>query len=442
MKDFIKSLNLLLFSVLLMPCVVFGQTGPGPSAEKNAIGAEEQVVPRSVFDGRAAAAIWNMKPRDGETTKAMEQRVERMLRDMIAKSDDLDYDTSYWRLLAFLREVPWDKMTQHRKNWYLKQMPNPRLTDEQREWVINRLEKKPLYEMTPKEVDLYLGHAHQIEPDLRRRIVRLARQNLGQPYDIYLLGEFPHEVYDADPMFSLDKGDCVVFSEHMYAMALGHDWATFYAWLQRLRYKDGKPGMTTRNHFTEADWNVNNGWLLEDVTTNLDATTVTQFTEKIDRARFFRNFGIGQDIPVQILEDTFIPAEAIDGVLSKLQDGDFVNIVRGIGKGVWVGHVGLVARGEDGTVNMIHSTEPKAVEEPITEYVNRNIKLNENRRKRGSAEFQGMKFLRLRADDMQKVLAEGKGPDDLPKSGEPESLESVNVPVAEQDLATTSTAAE
>src|SRR5690606_27221748 len=105
--------------------------------------------------------------------------------------------------------------------------------------------------------------------------------------------------------------------------------------------------------------------------------------EKIDRARFFKNFGIGQDIPVQVLKDDYIPAEAISSVLDKLQDGDFVNIVRGVGDGVWVGHVGLIAHGKDGEVHMIHSTEPKAKEQPIMEYVNDNLKRNPERHKRG-----------------------------------------------------------
>jgi hypothetical protein len=382
------------------------QTGPGPAAEKNAIGNEAAPKPKDMFDGAAAARIWNIKPKSDETTAAMVKRVTKMLRNMVENSNKLDYDTSYWRLLAYVREVPWNKLTDYRREWYLNHMPNPRLTDEQREAWLKDLKKKPIFKMTPKEIDLYLGFLQQDEPDLRKRIVRIARQNIGQPYAIYLLGEFPHEVYDPDPMFCLQKGDCVVFSEHTYAMALGHDWPTFYNWLQKIRYKDGQPGMVTRNHFTEADWDVNNNWLVEDVTNDLGATTVTKYTEKIDRAHFFKNFGIGQDIEPEVLEDSYIPAEAISGVLDKLQDGDFVNIVRGVGDGVWVGHVGLIAHGKDGEVHFIHSTEPKSKEQPIMEYVNKNLELNKDRHKKGTAEFKGMKFLRLRADDLQKKVAE------------------------------------
>lgn len=409
MQSFIKTRKIAAcLAISMVGALCQAQTGPGPSAEKNAIGSEERVVPKSVFDAKAAAHIWNIKPGKDETTASMERRVEKMLRRMIKDSDKLDYDTSYWRLLAFLREVPLDKMSESRKAWYFKKMPNPRLTDEQRDYILEKLKNKPLYKMTPKEIDLYVGHMQKEEPDLRKRVIKLARQNLGQPYDIYLLGEFPYEVHDADPMFHLEKGDCVVFSEHMYAMALGHDWTSFFNWLQRIRYKDGVPGMTTRNHFTEADWNINNQWLVKDVTNELGATTVTQYREKIDRARFFRNFGIGQDIPVEILDDTYIPAEAIESVGKNLQDGDFINIVRGVGEGVWVGHVGLVAHNDKGEPTIIHSTEPKSVEQTIQSYVENNLKLNKVRREKGRAEFKGMKFLRLKAEDMEKMLSAGK----------------------------------
>lgn len=387
--------------------VVCGQTGPGPAAARNAMGEVESVVPKSIYDGEAAAKIWNLRKGDKETTKALHARAEKMLRDMVENSNDLEYDTAYWRFLTFLRELPLDKMTDYRKAWYFRNMPNPRLTDEQRDYLVKRLEKTPIYKMTPKELDVYIGHVRAIEPDFLKRVVKFARQNLGQPYDIYLLGEFPHEVYDADPMFCLEKGDCVVFSEHMYGMALSHDWSSFYENLQKLRYKDGKPGMVTRNHFTEADWNINNQWLLEDITDKLDATTVTKFSARIDRARFFRNFGIGQDIPVERIDDEYIPAAAIEGIADKLQEGDFVNIVRGVGEGgVWVGHVGLIGKGEDGKTHFIHSAEPVSVEVPLADYVNRNIELNVGRAKRGSAEFKGMKFLRPRADMVEKYSGE------------------------------------
>jgi hypothetical protein len=387
-------------SILALTMIVSAQTGPAPEAAAKQVSSSPTVKPKTLVDPVAAVSIWNVRPHDKETTDAVQARVRKQLNRLLSSDlKKLDYDTDYWRLLAYLREVPWDKMPSKWKTWYLAKMPNPRLTDEQRNYVIEQCKRKPLYKLQPKELDLYLGYIHQDEPDLRKRVVRLARQNLNQPYQIYLLGEFPYETYDADPMFCLTQGDCVVFSEHMYAMALSSSWKEFYQNLQKIRYKDGVPGMTTRNHYTEADWDKNNSWLITDATNDLGATTVTQYTERIDRASFFKNFGIGQDIKPETLHDTYIPAAAVPSVLAKLQDGDFVNVVRGKGNGVWVGHTGLIGHKEDGTPTFINSTAPKAEEEPLMDYVNKNLKKNPERAKKGAAQFLGFKFLHLKNPD-------------------------------------------
>src|SRR3990172_3362680 len=116
-------------------------------------------------------------------------------------------------------------------------------------------QNKPLYEFSEAEIGAYIKHLQASEPDLRKRIVHLARKNIGQPYDIYLLGEMPFETYDPQPMYCLAKSDCLVFSEHTYAMALSGGWPAFMKMLQRIRYRDGQIGVATRNHYTEADWN-------------------------------------------------------------------------------------------------------------------------------------------------------------------------------------------
>lgn len=228
-----------------------------------------------------------------------------------------------------------------------------------------RMQRTPLYRFSEREVDLYLCYLREVEPDLRLRVQHLARKMLGQPYQIFLLGEFPFEIYDPDGLFSLRKSDCLVFVEHMYAMALARDWPSFMALLQRIRYKDGRIGMLTRNHYTEADWVVNNSWLVQDLTAELVGDRAVPVISLIDRARFFRRFGIGQDIPPQELSWSYIPYELLPEFIDRLQPGDFVNIVRGNRDGPYVGHVGLITRSEDGTVHLLHSTHPRVVEEPL-----------------------------------------------------------------------------
>lgn len=247
---------------------------------------------------------------------------------------------------------------------------------------IVELIEKPLYKFEPEEIDQYLKFLYNNEPNLRKRIDHIAKKFLGQEYEIYLLGEFPFEIHDPQPLYSIDKSDCVVFSEHVYAMALSDSWKKFFAMLQRIRYKDGIIGLLTRNHFTEADWVVNNSWLVKDITDSLPEVNSVKVTTKIDRAKFFSKWSIGQDIPVQELSWSYIPVTEVKKALKYLRTGDFVNVVRGYKPDdVFVGHVGIISVGSDGIVYLIHSTTPEVVKEPLLSYMEKSLELNKIREK-------------------------------------------------------------
>ncbi len=277
--------------------------------------------------------------------------------------------------------------------------------------------EKPLYQFSETEVDAYLRFLSDTEPDLRRRILHLARKNLGQPYEIYLLGEMPFEPYDPQPLYCLGKSDCVVFAEHTYAMALSNNWPSFMKMLQRIRYRDGRLGVTTRNHYTEADWNKSNYWLVEDITANVAGDSAVTFSEKIDRAHFFKNrYQLDVDVPVETHEDLYLPYAEIKRAQQHLQDGDFVNVVRatvpasGTPASAFVGHVGLITHGSNGEMHMIHSTVPKVREEPLHEYISRSTADNAANDAAGKPRLVGFKFLRLREKPLQN-LQQIDGPD-------------------------------
>ncbi len=254
------------------------------------------------------------------------------------------------------------------------------------------LADRPLYTFSEAEVDAYLRSLVENEPDPVRRILHLARKNIGQPYDIYLLGEYPYELYDPQPLYCLSRSDCVTFAEHMTAMGLASDWPTFFANLQRLRYKDGRIGMLTRNHFTEADWNRNNDFLFEDMTTKLgDGSVWVPLTSTIRRAKFFAKHGIGQNIPDEAFKGSYLPRERVGEILGELRDADLVNIIRGDSASQWAGHVGLIAQGPDGTVNFLHSARPAVREQPLLEYL------------AGDKRCVGIKILRLRDDPVRRM---------------------------------------
>jgi hypothetical protein len=255
--------------------------------------------------------------------------------------------------------------------------------------------KSPVYSFNEPELDVYLKYLHNEQPDAIKRLVHLARKNIGQPYEIYLLGEFPYEQYDPDPMYCLSKSDCVTFVEHTYAMALSSDWQGFFKTLQRLRYKDGKVGMLTRNHESVADWDPNNAWLFDDITKSLgDGSQSVPLHLTWRPSKFFVKFGIGQDMPDVTVESTYIPSEKIAGILKDLKEGDVVHIVRGNAKEQYVGHFGLVAFGANGAVNMIHSSEPAVREQGILDYLEKNPKTL------------GLKFLRPKPEPQKLADAQ------------------------------------
>lgn len=254
---------------------------------------------------------------------------------------------------------------------------------------------KPLFQMQPAEVGRFLAWQQLDQPDLRRRIAAIARKNIGQPYELFLLGEFPYETYDTQPLFSLAKSDCVVFAEHTYAMALSASWEEFFWMLQRIRYRDGVIGTATRNHYTEADWNVANRWLVTDVTRTLGAPT-QPYHQRIDRQAFLlKQFKIQRDIPVQPFDDVYIAKQDVAAIEAQLQDGDFVNVISGRGDNHYASHVGLIVTGADGSRRLLHSAEPQVREETLQGFINRMAERDARQAGQNKPTLSGFKFLRL-----------------------------------------------
>jgi len=279
-----------------------------------------------------------------------------------------------------------------------------------------------LYRSTEAEVGVRLGELQRTEPDLRRRVVRLARANLGQPYRLYPLGELPFEAIDAKPLYSLTHSDCLVFVEHTYAMALTPDWPGFLRLLQRIRYREGRIGVVTRNHFTETDWNPSNAWLVRDFTTEVAGDRVLRFSEKIDRGRFFQDrYHLTVSLPIEDHTETCVPYADVARAEPLVRDGDCIEVVRGIvkpgvpanaifGGAAWIGHVGLVAHGADGSLHLIHSAEPMVREETLAAFIARETAHNAERDAAGKPRLLGFKFLRLEADPLAN-LRRIDGPD-------------------------------
>ena len=256
----------------------------------------------------------------------------------------------------------------------------------------------PIYEMAPQDVHRYLAHLYQTEPDLRKRIAAIGRQNIGQPYMLNLLGEYPYQLHDALPMFSLEKSDCVVFAEHTYAMALSRSWEEFFWMLQRIRYKDGVVGVATRNHYTELDWNINNSWLVTDVSAALAGPDGPSYPLKIDRARFLKTrHNTDSALAPQESREAYIAKDKLVALLPQMQEGDMVNVVSTRDGAYWVSHVGLIVIGPNGQRNFLNSAEPKVREESFEAFFARTFEREERNARDGKngQKLAGFKLLRL-----------------------------------------------
>ncbi len=242
------------------------------------------------------------------------------------------------------------------------------------------LKEKKLYELNPKDMNEYLGYIQNLIPDVPNRVMHLARKNLGQQYKIYLLGEFPFEIYDTDPLFCLEKSDCLVFTEHIYAMSLAKDWQQFFSLLQRIRYKDGEISTTTRNHSTIPQWIENNNWLIEDIMNEIDPMLTRPIQFKFNpNNELISDYKVNPNFPTQEVSTSYIPLDNISKIIDKLKPGDFVNVIRGFEEpNLWCSHVGFITKNEDGTVNFLDSAEPVVRETPLLEYVERCRKNNES----------------------------------------------------------------
>jgi hypothetical protein len=264
--------------------------------------------------------------------------------------------------------------------------------------AVPALLSKQLFQMTPVEAGRYIAHMQQSEPDLRKRIAAIGRQNIGQPYILNLLGEFPYQLHDNLPMYSLTHSDCVVFAEHTYAMALSSSWEEFFWMLQRIRYNQGVVGVATRNHYTELDWNVNNGWLVTDVSAALAGPATATYMQTVDRQKFLKTrHGTDAAFAVQTAPISYVPKEKVADIASQLQAGDFVNVISTQNGGSWASHVGLVVIDAQGRRNFLHSSEPQVREESFESYIGRMAERDARNALAGkkSATLAGFKFLRL-----------------------------------------------
>lgn len=215
---------------------------------------------------------------------------------------------------------------------------------------------KPLYKMTPAEVDGLLKQL-QKQP-FQERLRLISERSKGTPYLLGPLGEGPNGVYDKGPLIDLSKVDCVTFCEQTLALALSKTYQEAFQTLQRIRYKNGKISMQTRNHYTMADWVPNNAWLMTDVTRQVGGPLALPLTRVISHQNLFKqqNFvGIQGVEPDRKVTIAYIPKAKLPQIAAKLQTGDVGVFIIDL-PGIFASHTGLMIRDTKGQLVFRNAT--------------------------------------------------------------------------------------
>ncbi len=266
---------------------------------------------------------------------------------------------------------------------------------------LTNMDQHHLYEFNNADLAEYL--TLRTRSRLNQQSIPLAREDAGIMAQRSLgLGYRKFAV-----QFDLSEGDCVVFVNRMLAMSVASDWQSYAAIIERIRHKDGVVDYRNRNFSTLGDWLPNNAWLLDDVTPTLGPAgdhPAQTFTYVV-RPKVFKTASDGHLVFVgsdykspdkQELASTYVPTDRIPEVLPDLKSGDVILVLRSSAGGhLGCDHLGMVLRGPGGPmdVNIVHCAPPRAVQEPLTEFLTR---FNWVR---------GLKFLRLK-DNARQITAQ------------------------------------
>ena len=217
------------------------------------------------------------------------------------------------------------------------------------------------------DLDRVLAAAGGIE-GTGRRIEVLSRQFLGVPYKESTLIGTKH----TPEMFTInfEAVDCFTYLDYVEAMRRSNSFATFKETLKIVRYREGKVGYTSRNHFF-TDWIESNPFV-RDVSAGVGREKTKTVHKKLNDRGDGRYFVSGI-LPVD-RAISYVPGRAIDtGIIRRLRNGDYVGIYSRA-RGLDVSHVGIVikARGETFLRHASSSSlHRKVIEEDFLNYAAR-----------------------------------------------------------------------
>ncbi|MFC1553495.1 N-acetylmuramoyl-L-alanine amidase-like domain-containing protein [candidate division KSB1 bacterium] len=222
--------------------------------------------------------------------------------------------------------------------------------------------KAPISVMDNSVIDSVLTEISRTNKTITEKMDYYSGLFLGMDYSWESTGDGPYALLEDWPLVNFQNTNCMVYCEHVLALAISDSWDNFFNNLQQIRYKDGVIGMRSRNHYTMGDWLPENGWILDDVTRKTGGSYTKTATRTISHKNFFENKGI-TDLrhikPDREITIDYIPFEDVEKIGNNLKTGDIMAIIFADKTDIFAAHMLMAIRKNDGlyirestTINM------------------------------------------------------------------------------------------
>lgn len=230
-------------------------------------------------------------------------------------------------------------------------------------FILGATSFKPLYEMNNEEIDLLIKDLVKQKKSTISKIEFFSEISKGTPYKLGPLGEGSTGKYDKNPLINFKEVDCMTFCEQILSLSISSNYDEMFKNLQKIRYKNGKISMETRNHYPVADWLPNNSWLIKDATIDIGKNLCSETTRVISHKKFFESKGykdIKNITPDRTITTKYIPKDKLKYIKNDLKSGDIVVFIQNK-PGIFTSHMGLIIKNNKNIIFRHASMKEKCV---------------------------------------------------------------------------------
>ena len=196
---------------------------------------------------------------------------------------------------------------------------------------------KPFFVMTHHEQTQALLRLHQHFSSHIDKLSAISALMLGTSYHLDALGEGDKGAFDRDPIFSLDRVDCVTFLEEILALSRNPHLDQAIQYTQKLRYIGGKIAYRYRRHLPLSQWipSLIKKGILRDITRRVGGHGTQTLIKRItlrsyatrSALRFIRRIG-RKNLVVGRFRLPYIPLHRAITRIRYFQEGSIISMLR------------------------------------------------------------------------------------------------------------------